>query len=535
VSGIRAFGRAIACVILVGLDVAAGCGVSNGQEARPTELRVGVANEPDSIDPHFHDYGGNLSLSLQIFEPLIRMDADGKPTPGLAIDWKATDDHSWEFHLRPGVTFQNGEALTPEDVIFTLRRAGDVPGSPAGFGANVRPIADITAPDAHTLVIHTKGPAPLLPNLLAEIGIVSRKVGAAASTADYNSGTAAIGTGPYQLESWRRSDRIVLLRNDTYWGPRPVWDRVTLRFIPDAAARAAALLAGDVDLIDGVSVEDVALLKRNAALRVRSAVSANIIAFEPDVADRKPPFITGPAGEPLDHNPLADQRVREAIQLAINRAGLKRQIMNDQAEVTNQIMLPGQFGYDPSIATPTYDPARAKALLAEAGYKDGFRATLDCQADRYANGPALCQAVAQMLSRIGLRTEPVAMPHAVFIGHANRHEYSLFTAFILVEAGEPSVPLAATFATPNPERGWGVFNRGQYSDKTFDALLQAAQTEIDPTRRQETLRQATRRLMDTVAFFPLLHPLNIEAMRAGLDHAPRSDGFVFAAEVSKQP
>jgi peptide/nickel transport system substrate-binding protein len=530
----RAFGRAIACVILVGWGVVAGCGVSNGQDVRPTELRVGAANEPDSIDPHFHDFGGNLSLSLQIFEPLIRMDADGKLAPGLATDWTATDDHSWVFHLHPGVTFQNGEALTPEDVIFTLRRAGNVPNSPAGFGANVRSIADVTAVDAHTLVIHTKGPAPLLPNFLAEIGIVSHQVGAAASTADYNSGKAAIGTGPYRLESWRRGDRITLLRNDTYWGPRPVWDRVTLRFIPDAAARVAALLAGDVDLIDGVSVQDVALIKHNTAFRVRSAVSANIIAFEPDVADRKPPFVAGPDGEPLDHNPLADKRVREAIQLAINRAGLKRQIMNDQAEIANQIMLPGQFGYDPSIATPAYDPVRAKALLAEAGYEHGLRATLDCQADRYANGPAICQAVAQMLTRIGVQTEPVAMPHAVFIGHANRHEYSLFTAFIQVRSGEPSAPLAATFATPGPERDWGVFNRGQYSDKAFDALLEAAQTEIDPTRREATLRQATRRLMDTVGFFPLLHPLNIEAMRAGLDHAPRADGFVFAADVSAQ-
>jgi peptide/nickel transport system substrate-binding protein len=533
VSGIRAFGRVIACVILVGWEVAAGCGVGNAQDPRPTELRVGVANEPDSIDPHFHDYGGNLSLSLQIFEPLVRMDAGGKLTAGLATDWKATDDHSWVFHLRSGVTFQNGDKLTPEDVIFTLRRAGNVPNSPAGFGANVRPIADVTAVDAHTLVIDTKGPAPLLPNFLAEIGIVSHEVGAAASTADYNSGQAVIGTGPYRFESWRRGDRIVLLRNDTYWGPRPVWDRVTLHFIPNAAARAAALLAGDVDLIDGVSVEDVALIRRNAAFGVRSAVSANVIAFEPDVADRKPPFITGPDGEKLDHNPLADKRVREAIQLAINRDGLKRQIMNDQAEVANQIMLPGQFGYDPSIATPAYDPARAKALLAEAGYGHGLRATLDCQADRYANGAAICQAVAQMLTRIGVRTDPVAMPHAVFIGHANRHEYSLFTAFIQVRSGEPSAPLAATFATPGPERDWGVFNRSQYSDKTFDALLEAAQTEIDPIRRETTLRQATRRLMDTVAFFPLLHPLNIEAMRAGLDHTPRADGFVFAADVSK--
>jgi peptide/nickel transport system substrate-binding protein len=491
-----------------------------------------MANEPDSIDPHFHDYGGNLSLSLQIFEPLVRMDAAGQLTPGLATDWMPTDDHTWVFHLRPGVHFQNGDALTPEDVSFTVGRAGDVPGSPAGFAPYVRPIKDVTAGDANTVIFHTDGPAPLLPNFLSSVGIISHNVGAGATTADYNSGKAAIGTGPYKFDSWRRGDRITLLRNDGYWGPKPAWDRVTFRFISDPAARAAAMLAGDVDMIDNVSVQDVALLKRNTALRVRSAVSVNTIAFEPDVAERKPPFITGPNGEALDHNPLADKRVREAIQIAINREGIKRQIMNDQAEIATQIMLPGQFGYDPAIKIPTYDPARAKALLAEAGYKDGLRLTFHCQGDRYANGSAICQAVAQMLTRIGLRTEPVVMPHSMFIGHANKHEYSLFTMFLLVEAGEPSATLAGTFATPNATRGWGTFNRGQYNDPEFNALLEAAQTEVDAVKREAILRRATEKLTNDDGYFPLLHPLNTEAMRVTLDHTPRADAYMFAADVT---
>jgi peptide/nickel transport system substrate-binding protein len=522
---VRAFSRVVLCTILV----VAGAIMIDGADA--AELRIGLANEPDSIDPHFHDYGGNLALSLQIFEPLVHMDEKGNLAPGLATDWEATDDHSWIFHLRPDVHFSDGDPLTPDDVIFTLGRAGNVPGSPAGFGSYVRPIADVTASDANTVVIHTKGPAPLLPNFLSLVGIVSRKLGQDSTTSDYNSGKAAIGTGPYRLDTWRRSDRIVLLRNDGYWGKPPAWDRVTLRFIANPAARVAALLAGDVDMIDSVSVQDVAVLRHNPALRVRSAVSANIIIFEPDVANRKPPFITGPNGEALDRNPLADKRVRQAIELAINREGLKRQIMNGEAEIANQIMLPGQFGYDPSITTPPYDPSRAKELLADAGYKDGLKLTFHCQGDRYAAGPAICQAVAQMLARIGVHTDAEVMPHAIFIGHANKHEYSLFTGFMLIETGEPSSPLAATFATPSPTRDWGVFNRGQYNDPAFDTLLEAAQTEIDAPKREDILRRATKQLMDNVGFFPLLHPLDIEAMRVGLDNVPRVDGYIFAADV----
>ena len=520
-----AFQRAVIVVLTIGFIVL-------GVNARAADLRIGLANEPDSVDPHFHDYGGNLAVTLQIFEPLVRIDAKGTLTPGLATDWQATDDHSWTFHLRPGVTFQDGQPLTPEDVAFTIRRAADVPGSPASFGPYVRTITEIATPDAHTVVMHTKGPAPLLPNFLANIGIVSHVVGEGATTADYNTGKAAIGTGPYRLTTWRRGDRMLLQRNDTYWGKRPPWDTVTLRFIANPAARAAALLAGDVDLIDSVSVEDVATIKRNTAFQTREAVSQNMIFFEPDVAPRKPPFITGPQGEPLDHNPLADLRVRQAIQLAINRAGLKRQIMNDHAEVADQIMLPGMAGYDPGITALPYDPARAKALLADAGYKDGLRVTLQCQGDRYPNGPAICQAVAQMLTRIGLHTDPEVLPHSVFIGHANKHEYSLFTGFMLVETSEPSLPLAGTFATPNTSRDWGVFNRGQYHDPDFDALMEAAQTEMVPQTREDLLRRAMRRLLDQAAFFPLLRPLTIEAMRDGLDHQPRPDGFVFAAEVT---
>ena len=503
-------------------------------DARAADLRIGLASEPDSIDPHFHDYGGNLALSLQIFEPLIRMDVNGTLMPGLATDWQATDDHSWTFHLRPGVTFQNGQPLTPEDVAFTVRRAANVPGSPASFGPYVRTITDVAIPDAHTLVMHTRGPAPLLPNFLANIGIVSHLVGEGATTADYNSGKVAIGTGPYRLIAWRRADRITLQRNDAYWGKQPAWDTVTLRFIPNPAARVAALLAGDVDLIDSVSVEDVASIKRNPAFQTRQAVSENMILLEPDVADHKPPFLTGPNGETLDQNPLADVRVRQAIQLAINRAGLKRQIMNDQAEVADQIMLPGMFGYDPTITPLPYDPVRAKALLAEAGYKDGLRVTMHCQGDRYPGGPAICQALAQMLTRIGLHTDPEVLPHSVFIGHANKHEYSLFTGFMLVETGEPSLPLSGVFATPNTSRDWGVFNRGQYHDPAFDALMESAQTEMAPQTREDMLRRAMHRLLDQAAFFPLLHPLNIEAMRTGFDHQPRPDGFVFAAEVTSK-
>ncbi len=499
--------------------------------ARAADLTMGIAVEPDSIDPHFHWFGGDLNVSFQIFEPLVRLGANGTLSPGLATSWKPLDDTSWEFTLRPGVTFQDGTALSASDVAFTYQRAPTVPRSPSGFGPFLRRVASVDVPDNGHVVVHTAGPDPLLPTDLAMIGIVSRHVGGGASTQDYNSSHAAIGTGPYRFGSWLHGDRITLERNDAYWDAAPPWDTVTLRFIPDAAARLAAFRAGDVALIDAVPLDDAPALKRDAAFRVREAVSNNVIAFQLDVSARKPPFVTGPNGEALSVNPLADVRVRRALAMAINRPLLRDRLMNGEMAVADQMMAPGQFGYDPKLQPIPYDPAQGRQLLAESGYPGGFRLTMQCQADRYPNGAQLCEAAAQMFTRIGVRATPDPMPHLTFIGHANRHEYSLFTMFMLNDTEEPSQAMMQMFATQNAAKGWGIMNRGQFDDGGFDQLLEAAERQVDPAAREATLRRAEDMLTTHVAWIPLLRPLNIEAMRATLDHAPRGDGYVLAADV----
>lgn len=496
---------------------------------RAADLRIGLAVETDTVDPHFHYFGGALSLTSQIFEPLVFAGPDGTLSPGLATAWHPVGDDGWQFDLRPGVTFTDGSPFTAADVVFTYTRAPNVPRSPAGFGPALRAVASIEATGPLTVVIHTKGPAPILPNYLAYVGIVSHTVGQGATTEDYNTGKAAIGTGPYKLVSWIRGESVMLARNDHYWGPPPAWETVRIRAIANPAARVAALLAGDVDLIDDVPIEDAAVIKANKAFRLRDAVSNNVIAFIPDMAHRPPPFATANEGSPLPDNPLADLRVRQAIDLAINRDQLRDRVMSGQAATANQIMPPGRFGHYAALAPVQPDPAKARALLAQAGYPNGFKLTMQCQSDRFTNGPALCQAVAQMLTRIGIKTDPVPVPHAIFITHANKFEYSLFTAYALVDTGEPSATMLTTFATQGPARG--NFNRGEYSNPAVDALIDQSQQEMDPARRQALLDRATATIAADEAWFPVLRPLNIEAMRATLDHTPRGDGEVTAASI----
>jgi peptide/nickel transport system substrate-binding protein len=450
--------------------------------------------------------------------------------PLLATSWHPVGEQGWAFELRPNATFSDGTALTPDDIAFTFQRAGNVPNSPTGFGSYLLSVASVETTGPHSILVHTKGPSPLLPQLLSSIQIVSRRVGEGATTADYNTMKATVGTGAFRPVAWEHGGSLTLVRNEHYWGPPPDWATVHIRYIPNPGSRLGALLAGDVDLIDQVSATDVAMVSANTAFRVTHSVSYAIVGFLPDVTERAPPFITLNDGTTPSVNPLADLRVRQAINMAIDRKGIAERLMAGQAMAATQIMLPGQYGYDPSLPAPKYDPTGAKALLAAAGYQDGFHMAIHCQL-RFYNADGFCQAVAQMLTRIGIRTEPVTMPHSMYVTHSIKHEYSFGTAFSLVDMGDPSTPLISNSATYGGADGWGSSNRGRYSNPKLDLLLNRAQVQIDPAVREDLLRQATRVVITDEAFIPVFRPMNIEAMRKDFVHQPATEGYVFAAEV----
>ena len=194
---------------------------------------------------------------MHLFDRLIDRTPAAEPVPGLALSWHAVGDDAWEFSLREGVHWHDGVPFTADDVAFTFGRARAVPNSPGGFAGMLRAVQQVEVLDALHLRVHTNGPAPNLPRDLVLLHIVSRHAGADATTADYNSGRAAIGTGPYRLERAVPGDRIELTRNDAWWGAQPAWAKVTLRVLPNASARSAALLAGDVDVIDQPAIADL--------------------------------------------------------------------------------------------------------------------------------------------------------------------------------------------------------------------------------------------------------------------------------------
>ena len=500
--------------------------------ARAENLAIAVASEPTSIDPHFHNLGPNNDIAAHIFDRLINQGPNQELLPGLAVSWGPVGETTWEFKLREGVTFHDGTPFTADDVVFTMGRAGNVPDSPSSFGTYVNSIREVEVIDDHTVHIHTHEVHALLANDLSTVAILSRKHGEGATTAQYNSGEVTVGTGPYRFVEYVPGERIVLEANTDYWGDAPQWEQVTFRPITSDPARVAALLSGDVDVIDGVPTTDIATLEANDNVSLSQGVSNRVIYLHIDSDREVTPHVTAKDGSEIP-NPFRNVRVRKAISHAINREAIVERIMEGVAIPAGQLLPEGFFGVSENIEVPEYDPELARELLAEAGYPDGFKLTVHGPNDRYINDAEILQAIAQMLSRIGIETSVDTMPRSVYFGRASALEFSLMLVGWGSGTGEASSPLRALLATHNPETGMGSTNRGRWSNAEFDALLEEALQTLDADQRAGLLARATEIAMDQVGLIPTHFQVNTWGTRKGLTYTPRTDEYTLAMGVGE--
>jgi peptide/nickel transport system substrate-binding protein len=495
-------------------------------------LRIAFADPISSLDPQLNNNAGDRSVALFFFDLLVNNN-DNALQPGLATAWRATGPLTWEFTLRQGVRWHDGQPFTADDVLFSYARAPNVPGSVASFANYLRTVAKVEAPDAHTIRITTRVPNPNLPLNLASVHIVSRHVGEGATSEDYNTGRALVGTGPYRFVSYTPGARVEMRRNDDYWGKRPLWSRVDYRYVSNPAARTAALLAGDVDVIDKVSVADVAKLKDSPAVRVYPYPGLRVLVMQPGFTPPGPNrFVTAPDGKPLPDNPIHDVRVRRALNVAINRMALADRLMQGTASPASQWMPANTFGYEPAIPLPPFDPDLARRLLAEAGYPDGFGLTIHVPADRYVAGSETAQAVAQMWSRIGVRTKIESLTWSVYQSRVNKGEFAMTMIAWGNGTGEASYGLLNILATQDPGRGQGVSNWGHYSNPAVDKDLDDATIAFDDKQREAFLKDAARRVDQDVGIMPLFHYQNIWAARTGLAVKPLNSDRTLAEMVT---
>jgi peptide/nickel transport system substrate-binding protein len=463
---------------------------------------------------------------------MVHADENQRLGPGLAVSWKPINDTTWEFKLRQGVTFHDGSPFTADDVLFTFERAPNVEASPSSFALYTKG-KTLKKIDDYTLHIITPKPYPLMPNDVSTIYIISKKNGMGAKTADYNSGKATIGTGAYKFNEWIPGDKLVIEKNPNYWGKKAQFDRVIFKPIKSGPTRVAALLAGDVDMIDNVPTADIPRLKQSPDVVLSQGVSNRVIYLHLDQFRDDSPFITGTGGK----NPLKDQRVRKAISMAINRPAIVDRVMEGVAIPAGQLLPETFFGVSPRLKPETYNKEAAKKLLADAGFPDGFGLTLHGPNDRYINDAKICQAIGQMLARVGIDTKVETMPKSVYFRKASRGgpNKSPAFSFILVGwgsgTGEASSPLKSLLHTYDKSKGFGASNRGRYSNAEVDKLIEQALATVDDGKREKILQQATEIAIGELGIIPLHYQVNTWATRKGLAYTPRTDEYTMVMSV----
>jgi len=500
--------------------------------AKDREVAIGLQAAITSMDPHYHNLSPNNSMMLHIFEPLIKRDSNQRLVPGLAISWKAIDDLTWEFKLRKNVRFHDGSPFTAEDVLFTLKRVPNVPNSPSSFATFTKPIVDAKATDPHTLVFKTASPHVLLPSDLASVMIVSRASGEKAATEDYNSGKAAVGTGPYRFAEYVPNQRVVLKANYGYWGGEEPWDKITFKILTNAAARVAALLSGDVQLIETVPTADIAKLAKDPKYSLSDKVSNRVIYVHLNQGTEKsPPFVTDKSGKPLEKNPFRDSRVRKALSVAINRDAIADRVMERKAVPAAQLLPDFFYGTSKNLKPAKFDPEGAKRLLAEAGYPNGFALTIHGPNNRYINDDKVAQAIAQFYTRIGIDAKVETMPSSVYFTRASKLEFGYMVLGWGTESGEQGSSLRSLLATFDPAKGMGVTNRGRYSNPELDKALSTALVTMDEKMREALIQKAAEIAMNDTALIPIHYEVSTWASAKGYRYTARTDQYTLGMEL----
>jgi len=504
--------------------------------AHAADLRLAIETEP-AIDPHFLFATTNTAVSRHIFDALVDRDEDLQPRPGLAESWRLVDPLTWEFRLRAGVSFHDGSPFTAEDVVFSLARIPAIPNNPNPYTPLTRSIDKVEAVDPLLVRIRTKFPDAILPNQLAGVFIVSRNAARDALPADFRSGKAAIGTGPYRFVAWKPGDRLELARNDAYWGGAQPWERVSLRVIANDAARTVSLRSGEIDVVGNLNPAHAETLGKDPAIRLFKRPSDRVIYLILDVARDVTPLATDRAGQPLARNPLKDRRVRQAISMAINRDAIAERVMDGFALPAHQLVPAGITGYDAAIPKLAFDVQGARRLLAEAGYPDGFALTLNGPNDRYLNDAKTLEAMGQMLSRIGLQVKIVGEPWNVYFPKArvaanlDGLPYSAMLVGWGHSVGDTSGMLTTVLHSFDTQRRFGSGNRSGYHNADFDRAIQDAVAEMDPAARRLKLGAVMATAMQDLTTIPLYNNFVVMAAQAGFTLTPRMDDEMLAMSV----
>jgi peptide/nickel transport system substrate-binding protein len=502
--------------------------------ATAADLTIGVSLVPASLDPHLIWGPANSQLVVQMFGTLTTMDAQGKLLPRLASEWHADGDQGWIFKLDPRAKFSNGDPVHAADVIASVQRAMHITGGTyKGIFAQVD---NLEAQGDATVRIHTKQAVPTLPYSMGVIAILPKAVADRAESKDFADAATSVSAGPYQMASFTPGDRLTLVPNPHFLGTPAKWAHLTFRFLPDDATRVAALLSGQVDMIDNVAPDDAEAITRRAGFKVVSKPSERTVFMSYDLSRDITPQVSGIDGKPLATNPFRDIRVRQALAYAVDRDAIVKRVLHGQGAPMSQIGGPSLGGFNANIPAVPYDPQRAKALLAQAGYPQGFRLTVTCFSGRLINDARICQALGQMLERVGMKTTVDVQPYPVLITkevcHCERRPSFFMSTWSSSPVGEVSMATGLVLHTYDKDHSLGTWNLGEYTNPALDKRIEASLQTIDPSKRFPLLAGIMADAMKDMPILPL-HLQNITlASRKGLTPTAFVNEYTIADAVS---
>jgi peptide/nickel transport system substrate-binding protein len=494
-------------------------------------LVIGFEGDAVTLDPHGRNETTTTTIQRHVYENLVGFDADLKIIPELAESWRLIDDHTWEFKLRKGIKFHNGEPLNAEAVKFSLERCKTHPKSQYKYA--VPDYREIKILDDHTVRFVTKEPTPEALIMLESISIVPPKFFQEWDKKDHAHLTRnMVGTGPYKFVEWVKDDHITLTANKDWWGKKIDFEKVILRPIPEGATRVAALITGEIDACWGVPIPDIPRVEKNKGTYVSRVPSQRAIYVMCDVSAEKggPPPKDNPglpAGKP---NPFRDFRVRKAIAHAINVDDIIKYVMEGSAYPATQIIGPYAFDYSKNLKRPKYDPELAKKLLAEAGYANGFEANFDTPNDRYVNDQQVAEAVAAQLAKIGIRLKVIATPKAVFFPKVDRFE----SPFFLAGWGTFSWQGTMNSFFRELKGTYGRNNRGRYANPELEKKMDISNAIMDEAKRQKLRDEIVEVIYGSYYVIPLYCQENVFGFTRRIkDGKARVDERLFAHELKK--
>jgi peptide/nickel transport system substrate-binding protein len=460
--------------------------------AHAVTLRVANQGDAQSMDPHSLNESLQLSFTGNVYEPLVGRDKKLGLVPALATKWAQTSPTVWRFELRKGVSFHDGAPFTADDVVFSFKRSAGDGSDMKSYNSSIKEVRKV---NDHVVEIETLAPFPILPDVISLVFMMNKawcEVNKATLPVDRRKGienTASFkanGTGPFRLKERQPGTRTVLVRNPRYWtSVESNVDEVVFTPIGNSATRVAALLSGEVDVMEPVPLQDVERIKSNPNLSVVQGPELRTIFLGMD-QKRDELLFSNVKGK----NPFKDKRVRQAFYQAIDIETIKSRVMRAASTPAALMAGPGIKGFPAELNKRLpYDAEASKKLLAEAGYPNGFEVSMNCPNDRYVNDGDICQAVAANLARVGVKINLQTETKVTYFPKILSRSTSFYLLGWTAGTYDSHNILTSLMATPT-EQGQGQFNLGAYSNPKIDELTLKVQSETDQVKRNAMIKEA---------------------------------------------